>query len=85
MMDNKFRGYLCGIIAAVSYGTNPLGALFLYEDGLRPASVLFYRFSFAALLLALLMALRGKSLAISRNEGKVLLALGMLFAASSLT
>ncbi len=85
MMDNKFKGYLCGIIAAVSYGTNPLGALFLYEDGLRPASVLFYRFSFAALLLALLMALRGKSLAISRNEGKVLLALGMLFAASSLT
>lgn len=84
-MENKFKGYLCGIIAAVSYGTNPLGALFLYDDGLRPASVLFYRFTFAAVLLAMLMAVRGKSFAVSRSEVKVLLALGVLFAASSLT
>ena len=30
--DGKALGYLCGILAAVSYGTNPLGALNLYHE-----------------------------------------------------
>jgi len=29
----KVKGTICGIIAAVSYGTNPLGALSLYQEG----------------------------------------------------
>ena len=42
-MNPKIRGTICGILAAVSYGTNPLGALNLYADGLNTNSVIFYR------------------------------------------
>lgn len=84
-MNNTVKGYICGIIAAVSYGTNPLGALFLYEDGLRPTSVLFYRFAFGAIILAAIMIAKHRPFAINKYEAKVLAALGLLFAASSLT
>ena len=40
-------GYLLGIIAAISYGTNPLFAVPLYDAGLSVMSVLFYRYAFA--------------------------------------
>ena len=33
-MDAKLRGTVCGIAAAVFYGTNPLGAMNLYADGI---------------------------------------------------
>ena len=44
----KHKGIICGILAAVCYGTNPFGALPLYEEGVNTSSVLFYRFSMAA-------------------------------------
>ena len=84
-MSDTFKGYFFGIVAAVSYGTNPLGALFLYDAGLRPISVLFYRFAFAAIMLAALMMVQRKSFAVTRNEAMVLLGLGLLFVASSFT
>ena len=84
-MSDTFKGYFFGIVAAVSYGTNPLGALFLYDAGLRPISVLFYRFAFAAIMLAALMMVQRKSFAVTRKEAKVLLGLGLLFVASSFT
>ena len=31
----KHKGIICGILAAVCYGTNPLGALPLYEEGVN--------------------------------------------------
>ena len=43
-MNLKVKGTILGIVSAVSYGTNPLGALFLYQEGLNSNSVLFYRF-----------------------------------------
>lgn len=33
--NKKFFGTICGILAAVFYGTNPLGALKLYEQGMN--------------------------------------------------
>ena len=42
-MNLKVKGTILGIVSAVSYGTNPLGALFLYQEGLNSNSVLFYR------------------------------------------
>jgi drug/metabolite transporter (DMT)-like permease len=50
----KFKGIICGILAAVCYGTNPLGALPLYEEGVNTSSVLFYRFSLAVVILCAL-------------------------------
>lgn len=81
----KFKGTLCGIIAAVCYGTNPLGALPLYAEGVGACSVLFYRFSLAALTLAVIMAVQRRSLAVSRRELAVLVPLGVLMSASSVT
>ena len=52
----KHKGIICGILAAVCYGTNPFGALPLYEEGVNTASVLFYRFSMAVLMLAVMLS-----------------------------
>ena len=84
-MQSKLRGYLCGIGAAVCYGTNPLGALYLYEDGINANSVLFYRFALAVVMLGMLMAARRKSLKVSRRELSLLCALGVVFSTSSIT
>ena len=78
-MQSKLKGYLCGIGAAVCYGTNPLGALYLYEDGINANSVLFYRFALAVVMLGMLMAARRKSLKVSRRELSLLCALGFSF------
>lgn len=84
-MQSKLKGYLCGIGAAVCYGTNPLGALYLYEDGINANSVLFYRFALAVVMLGVLMAARRKSLKVSRRELSLLCALGVVFSTSSIT
>ena len=84
-MQSKLKGYLCGIGAAVCYGTNPLGALYLYEDGINANSVLFYRFALAVVMLGMLMAARRKSLKVSRRELYLLCALGVVFSTSSIT
>lgn len=84
-MQSKLKGYLCGIGAAVCYGTNPLGALYLYEDGINANSVLFYRFALAVVMLGMLMAARRKSLKVSKRELSLLCALGVVFSTSSIT
>ncbi|MBR4136362.1 MAG: DMT family transporter [Bacteroidales bacterium] len=83
--SSKFKGYLAGIIAAVAYGTNPLGALFLYQEGFNPPSVIFYRFTFAVIILAIILLVKKVPFRINKFEFKVLLSLGVLFAASALS
>ncbi len=84
-MNSKVKGYICGILAAVSYGTNPLGALNLYADGMNTNSVIFYRYALATTILAVILAVQRKSFAVTRREFTVLTVLGALMAASSLT
>ena len=81
----KHKGIICGILAAVCYGTNPFGALPLYEEGVNTSSVLFYRFSMAVLMLAVMLLIERKSFQVSSGEMKTLGSLGQLFAASSIT
>ncbi len=81
----KIKGVSCGILAAVCYGTNPLGALPLYEEGVNTSSVLFYRFTLAVVMLGVMLLVEHKSMRLNRHELKVLSALGMLFAVSSIT
>lgn len=77
----------------MAYGTNPLGALKLYAEGMNTPSVLFYRFALAWVIIALVMTFRSLKVAGERREtlrvtGKefgVLTALGLLFIGSSLT
>lgn len=90
--SGKVFGTICGILAAVCYGTNPLGALKLYAEGMQTSSVLFYRFGLAWLILAVVMLIRGlpvkgrcrESLHVTGKEFGVLFALGVLFIFSSL-
>lgn len=84
-MNSKVKGYICGILAAVSYGTNPLGALNLYADGMNTNSVIFYRYALATTILAVILAVQRKSFAVTKREFTVLTVLGALMAASSLT
>lgn len=53
--ESKAKGFFFGILAAVSYGVNPLGAKYLYEEGLNVESVLFYRYGLAALIIGVIM------------------------------
>lgn len=90
---SRFFGALCGILAAICYGTNPLGALNLYAEGMQTSSVLFYRFGLAWLIITCVMLYRSmpqrgasrETLKVSRREFGALTLLGMLFAVSSLT
>ena len=85
MKGRIFKGYLLGIIGSACYGLNPLFALPLYQKGLSPDSVLFYRYFFAIILLAMLMKYHGQSFALKRNEILPLAIMGILFSISSLT
>lgn len=84
-MNGKLKGTICGIVAAISYGTNPLGALFLYKEGVNPSSVLFYRFSLAAIILGCLMIIRKTSFKVTKKELALLAGLGLMFGISSLS
>lgn len=84
-MDNSRRtGYLCGAIAAASYGLNPLFALPLYGAGMSVDSVLFYRYLLAVAMLGALMLFRGHSFALKRCDLVPLTVMGLLFSFSSL-
>lgn len=82
--NKKIFGTLCGIGAAVCYGTNPIGAQ-LYALGMNPASVLTWRFGLAWLIIAVVMLFRKESLRINRSQFITLSGLGLLFLVSSLT
>lgn len=84
-MDAKLRGTVCGIAAAVFYGTNPLGAMNLYADGISTNSTLFYRFGIAVIILGVMMALQRKSFALTRRELATLAILGVFMSTSSTT
>lgn len=85
MRNRKLIGTLAGIAAAVCYGTNPLGALKLYEQGMQTNSVLFYRFGLAWVIIAMVMLFRKESLKVTWQEFRTLTGLGLLFIVSSLT
>ena len=83
--SKKFIGSVCGILAAVCYGTNPFGALNLYAEGMATNSVLFYRFGMAWVIIAAVMAIRRENVRVSRKEFLTLTILGVLFTFSSLS
>ena len=84
-MKNSIKGYALGIIAAASYGTNPLFAIPLYGAGLTPDSVLFLRYLVALPVVAAMILLRGRGFRGTRRELLTLVVLGLLVAVSSLT
>ena len=84
-MNVKAKGYVLGVIAAATYGMNPLFALPLYEAGMNPESVLFFRYLFAIPVLGAMIKLRGRDFKLKRKEVFPLIIMGLLMALSSLT
>lgn len=83
-LSRTTEGIVLGIISAVFYGLNPLFALPLYEEGMNPDSVLFYRYGFAIVLLAVLLKLQRQPLSLPRKDIVPIAVMGLLFSASSL-
>ena len=81
----RLIGYVAGIMAGVSYGTNPLFGKALMESGVPVMVMLFFRYGFAAVILALWMLLKKESFRASRRGIGHLVLLGLLFAGSSIT
>ena len=81
----RLLGYIAGILAGVSYGTNPLFGKVLMESGVPIMVMLFFRYAFAAVFLAVLMMLRKESFLAKRREFGLLILLGIFFAGSSVT
>lgn len=83
-MNPKLKGYLLGIIAAATYGLNPLFTLPLYEAGMNPDSVLLLRYLLAIPILGMMLLWRGRNFRLKRRELPPIISLGLLFALSSL-
>ena len=83
-MNEKVKGYLLGVIAAASYGMNPLFALPLYQNGMDPDSVLFFRYLFAIPIVAIMIKSRGRDFRLSRKSILPLIIMGLMLSFSSL-
>ena len=81
----KLKGFAAALLAAIFYGTNPLGTLQLYADGMNPSSVLVYRYAFATLMFLIWMVAKRESLTIKWGTAIRLAILGTLMSMSSAT
>lgn len=79
------KGIAAGCLAAIFYGTNPLGTLPLYADGITSGNVLFYRYGISVLIFAAWLLARGEGLAIRWGHAIKLAILGTLMSMSSVT
>lgn len=77
-------GYPAGIITGITYGLNPLFAIPLMNKGASIASILFFRYSFAVIILGAFLLLGRQSFKVTWKQAGILLALGLLYTASSL-
>lgn len=82
---NKLKGYILAALAAAAYGTNPAFAVPLYDHGMNPNTVLFFRYVLGIPLLAILMAFREVSFRLEVKAIWQTVLLGVLMAVSSLT
>ena len=81
---NAIIGYPAGIITGITYGLNPLFAVPLMNNGAAIESILFFRYSFAVVLLGAFLILTKQSFRITARQAGVLLALGLLYTSSSI-
>lgn len=84
MVSDKVKGYALGIVAAATYGMNPLFALPLYEGGMDAGSVLFFRYLLAIPVLGAMIRWRGRGFKVYGKSAVMLAAMGILMALSSL-
>ena len=81
---NAIIGYPAGIVTGITYGLNPLFAVPLMNKGAAIESILFFRYSFAVILLGAFLILTKQRFKITAKQAGVLLVLGLLYTSSSL-
>ena len=84
LKDRRLIGLACGVVAGISYGTNPLFAKPLLQSGVPVLVMLFFRYGISAALLSLWMLLKREPFSVKKREIGLLALLGVLFAGSSL-
>ena len=84
LSKNAIIGYPAGIITGITYGLNPLFAVPLMNNGASIESILFFRYTFAVVLLAAFLILTRQSFRITVRQAGLLLALGLLYTSSSI-
>lgn len=77
-------GYPAGIITGITYGLNPLFAMPLIAAGAGIGSILFFRYSFAVVLLGLFIILSRQSFKVTWKQAGILVLLGLLYTFSSI-
>ncbi len=82
--DRRVIGLVCGVVAGISYGTNPLFAKPLLLSGVPVLVMLLFRYGISAALLGLWMALSKEKFSVRKREIGLLMLLGVLFGGSSL-
>ena len=85
MARRRLVGYVAGMLAGVSYGTNPLFGKALIESGVPIMVMLFFRYGIAAVIMGLWMLARRESFRVDGRGIGLLVLLGLLFAGSSIT
>lgn len=78
-------GYIYGLVAAITYGLNPLFALILIHRGMEPAVVLFYRYLLAVPIIGGIMLFKKVDFKVTVRQFYQLAILGILMGISSLT
>lgn len=77
------KGFAAGILAAMFYGTNPLGSLPLYADGINSSTILFYRYGLAVTIFAIVMLITRIPFRVKPGHLIRLAMLGAIFSLSS--
>ena len=77
--NRRLIGLVAGVVAGVSYGTNPLFAKPLMESGVPVLVMLFFRYGLSVLLLSLWMLARKESFKAGGRELPLLLVLPHVF------
>ena len=86
-MENRMRsasGVVCAVLSSATFGLIPLFSVPLLGIGIGSPTILFYRFTLAAAMMAVVMAVSGRSFYLPRAvRGRVLL-LSVLYAATAI-
>ena len=80
---NKLNGFLYGILSSASFGLIPLFAKPAMQHGMNFMPILLYRFTFATLALAIVLAFRGVSFKLTKKDYPPLILLSILYLISS--
>ncbi|MDR7867468.1 MAG: DMT family transporter [Sporomusaceae bacterium] len=83
-MNQYYKGVALVFLSALGFSLLPIFAIFAYREGANVLTILFLRFSFAALFLFAYLALKKQPVAVSRRQLALLFALGgVLYSAQS--